>query len=299
MFWIIISIIIFVIAGAVLGLEENEYGRLVWKFKKKCLFALLAFILLVFGMIVRIPANTVGIKYNTFSGVQEETLSEGIKFKTLFDKVYKISTEVQTATLEDITSQTLDSQYVNTDLNIQYKVNETTAYQVFRNYRNLDRVNEQLIPNTVQRIVESVTTLYNVYDALGGSRNEIYQKIELALEEELSKYGIQFVAITINDMDAGEAIEGAIAKQAIAKQEVETAEQERQKAVIEAQAELEKSKLEAEAKVVAAEGEAKANKLLIQSLSEEVLEKEWIEKWNGVLPEVVGGDNTVIKGLTE
>ena len=43
---------------------------------------------------------------------------------------------------------------------------------------------------------------------------------------------------------------------------------------------------EAEAKklVVAAEAEAEANKLRTQALTPQVLEKAWIDKWDGKLP---------------
>lgn len=51
---------------------------------------------------------------------------------------------------------------------------------------------------------------------------------------------------------------------------------------------------EAQAKklIVAAEAEKKANKLRQQALTPAILEKMWIEKWDGTVPTVITGGNT-------
>lgn len=316
---LLIFVVILVIAAFIgLGLKlektsrevTNLYGgtktvtdkKLTWNLNKLQILAFIPCLFLLFGVVTRIPANSVGIQYSTFSGVKEDTLTEGMHTKSIFDKVYVISTEVQTKNLENITGQTKDSQYVNITMDVQYKVDSSTAFQVFREFRTLENVDKKLIANVVQRAVESVTTEYNVYDILGSAKNEVYAKIQEALKEDLSEKGISFYYINFIDVDAGEAIEGAITAQAVAKQAVETAEQERQKAeieaqkrVVEAQANLEKAKIEAETKLVEAQATSDANALLEESLNEKILQKLWIEKWNGQLPKfVTDGDNMMI-----
>ena len=51
---------------------------------------------------------------------------------------------------------------------------------------------------------------------------------------------------------------------------------------------------EAQAKklTVAAEAEKKANELRQQALTPAILEKMWIEKWDGTVPTVITGGNT-------
>ena len=284
--------------------DERTTTKWVWKIKKKQILAVIPVVLLLFGFFSKVPANSVGIQYSTFTGVKEDTLGEGMHVKSLFDKVYVISTEVQTKKLENITGQTKDSQYVNITMDVQYKVDSATAFQVFREFRNLDNVDSKLIANVVQRAVESVTTKYSVYDILGSAKNDVYNEIQMALKEDLAVKGISFYYINFVDVDAGPEIEAAIVAQAVAKQNVETAEQEKQKAeieaqkqVVQAQAELDAAKIEAETKVVEAEAAAKANKLLEQSLNKELLQKQWIEKWNGELPQYMTGDANVMVGL--
>lgn len=112
--WLIISIVVFVVLLFVLGVEVSEnselsmgnYRAISLKFKwnLKQFLALFALLLVIPGFIAWIPANTVGIVFSPFNGTSDITLSEGVSYKNVFDKVYKISTETQTMTLTDLTT---------------------------------------------------------------------------------------------------------------------------------------------------------------------------------------------------
>lgn len=302
MAWLIISIIIGLLLFIVFGAqtENDKYGDLQisgWKVNKKQFVSLLALIIMIPAFVTSIPANSVGIKYSMFTGTSKETLSEGFKFKSPFDKVYKISTETQTKTVENLTTQTMDAQYLTSSLDIKYKVNDSNAFVVFKQYKTLGKMSKNLIVPTTQRVLELVTTKYNVIDILGEKRSEVYSELSIALSDELAKYGVEFDSITINDMDAGDALEAAITAEAVAKKEVETAEQkllktqtEAKQKSVQAQAEQDAARIEAETKVIKAKADKDANELLNQSLSDKVLRKLWIEKWNGTTPTYYGGN---------
>lgn len=308
MFWLFLCVVTAIALAVVLGLttvertvikwgEERKVKGLGWKLSKKHIGCLLALLFLIPGFVTRVPANSVGIKYSPFSGTSEITLAEGFHAKNIFDKVYKISTEVQTMTVGNLTTQTEDAQFVTSTLDIKYKVNPTNAYLIFTQFRTLDKMSDTLIIPTTQRVLELITTNYNVMDVLGEKRSDIYRELEINLTEELAKYGVAFYSISITDMDAGEAIEAAITAEAVAKKAVETAEQEllkseteaKQKSVV-AKADQEAAKIKSETKIIEAEAEKKANELLQQSLTENILAEKWIEKWNGVSPAYYGGN---------
>lgn len=291
MLWLIIGIIVTIGLFVGLGIGENE-----WRFNLKQLFAILGLLLIIPGFVTRIPANSVGIIYSPFGGTKQETLSEGFHNKNILDKVYKISTEVQTMTVENLTTQTKDAQFLNSTLDIKYRVNTSNAYLVFTQFRTLKSMSENLIVPTTQRVLEHITTKYNVIDILGEKRNDVYSELELALSTEFEKYGVEFYSISISDMDAGEKLENAITDEAVAKKAVETAEQNLLKAQteakqksVQAQAEQDAAKIEAETKLIEAEAEKKANEMLNQSLSDDILQKEWIEKWDGHMPTYYSG----------
>ena len=247
-------------------------------FSPKKAVALLSLLILIPAFIAKVPANSVGIKYSPFSGTSENTLDEGFHTKNPFEKVYKISTEVQTMTVSNLTTQTKDAQYLTSILDIKYKVSNDNAFVIFKQYRTLDNMSKNLVVSTTQRVLEQVTTKYNVIDILGEKRSDVYAELETSLHEEFALYGVEFVSITINDMDAGERLENAITEEAVAKKAVETAEQEllkaetqaKQKSVT-AKAEQEAAKIEAETKIIQAQAEKEANELLQQSLNENIL----------------------------
>lgn len=295
MIWIILSVILAIVIFTVTGLDPYEHE---WRFAKKQFTTVLALLILVPGFITKVPANSVGIKYSAFTGTSENTVPEGIHMKNLFDKVYNISTEVQTVSVAGVTSQTKDAQYVASQLDVKYRVNPTNAYVVFKQFRTLKNLSDQMIAPTVQRVLELVTVKYNVIDILGEERGAVYQELEKSLTEEFDKYGIQFCSISIVDMDAGDAIENAITAEAVAKKAVETAEQELRKAQteakqksVQAQADQDAARISAETRIIQAEAEKKSNELVTQSLTRELLERQWISKWNGAVPVYYGGSD--------
>ena len=81
----------------------------------------------------------------------------------------------------------------------------------------MKNTSDNLIVPTTQRVLELVTTNYNIIDILGEKRSEIYAELDSKLSEEFEKYGISFDSISITDMDAGEALEKAISDEAVAK----------------------------------------------------------------------------------
>jgi regulator of protease activity HflC (stomatin/prohibitin superfamily) len=51
------------------------------------------------------------------------------------------------------------------------------------------------------------------------------------------------------------------------------------------------AKKQAEALIIKAKGEAESQKLLQQTLTSQLLQKQLIDKWDGTLPTVTGGNN--------
>lgn len=255
----------------------SEGYNLAWS-----LLGLLWLLLILFGFFTSVGANTVGIMYNPFKGgVQDEVLGEGFRWKSPFDKVYKISTEVQEFQFEQISVQTNDSQYINTILQLQVRIDREKAFEYFKKYggKNLDDI-KTIISNTTQKQLEKITTQYNIMEVLGEKRDEIVNKTLEEIKTELLNDGILVERIVLVDTDAGEKIEQAIQNEASAKKEAETAKYLKEKA-----------ELEGEAKVIEAQKEKEANELKQKTLTNEILTEKMIEKWNGILPTTMLGQD--------
>ena len=243
----------------------------------------------------RIPANTVGVRVSAFGGVQDTTLQTGYHFQIPFvDTVYTLPTSVQTKTMEKITTQTKDGQWLNTNIDVKYRVNKEKAMTVFSNYTTLDTVNDSVVSPAVQRAIESVTGNYDIYDILGNKRTEVYEMIDKALKDKFESYDLEFVSFTITDQDAGDEIETAIKNESVKQKEIDTAKQEKAKAEVEAETKKVQAQAEADTAVIKADGEAKANKIKSDSITDNLIrmkEAEAREKHGWV---TVNGANGVI-----
>lgn len=282
----LISIILVLLAiGMViaLGIIEKENGINTFKLNKRQLLAIIP-LLVALGMncITFVSANTVGVKYSAFNGTSKETLNEGLHFKTPFDKIYEIDTTVQERSVKAVMVQTNDAQFLTMNINVKYQVTTKDAFKVYKGYKTLDTLNKNIIANYAQQALSEVCTQYNIIDILGDKRNEVIQKSSELLKEKYANEGVTFKSLTVKDMDAGDEIEKAIKDEAVAKKEVETAEQKKQKA-----------QKEAETKLIEAQGEAEANAAKSTQLTDQILKEKIIEKWNGELSKVGGSNGTM------
>ena len=235
------------------------------------LFLVIGLILLPFS-IANVPANHVGVVYNGFGGgVQEKTLANGFYFKKpFFDKIYKIPTDVQTVNLDKVTTQTHDGQYIDTSVDVKYQILGDDALTVFKQFREVDRVNKELVKPVVQRAVEQVTVDYDVFDILGPKRNEVYKQINDNVRNELQKFVLTFKSLTILDSDAKDEIELAIQNEAVAQKAIDVAKQEQEKIKVENETKLLQAKTDAEKKSIEAQAEADANKVISSSVTNEM-----------------------------
>ena len=264
--------------------KKNEFGCVTFQWNTKGLLSIIPLGLLVFVQsICVIPSNTVGVKYSALHGTSKDTLKEGVHFVTPFvDKIYKIDTTVQERTDDNVSVQTKDAQWAKMQVNVKYEVSKSNAFKVYKQYKTMDALKDNIIGNYAQNAMNEVCSNYNIIDLLGDKRNEIINKATDILKQNLEKEGVTLKMLTIKDLDAGKKIEKAISDEAVAKKQVETAKQKQEKA-----------RTEAETKLIEAEGEANANEVKTKALTPEVLQEQWINKWDGKLPNVTDG-NTMI-----
>lgn len=281
-FSIIFTLILIVLLGISIDTDKEE---LHYKVRPRMAFGLLGLLIILFGCYTIVPANSVGIRYNPFNGgTQERTLGEGFYGKNPLEKIYVLSTKVEEFKFEKISIQTKDSQYVESILQVQARIDSSKASEYFKKHGNkkLDDI-KSIIANTLQKEFEKVTTTYNIMEVLGEKRDEIVNKTLSNVKEELLKDGIIIERIILVDTDAGAAVEKAIQDEAIAKKNAETAIYKKQKA-----------ETDGEAKVIAARKEKEANELLNKTLTKEILIQQYIDKWDGKLSVVSSDGKSII-----
>ena len=237
------------------------------------------------GCVKSVPTGHTGI-VTTFGKVENYTLESGVHFINPFSRVVKIDNRTQKATAE-LSAFSSDIQEVSVNYTINYCIDKKNAQNLYKTV-GLSYLDTVISP----KVIEDVKTVMARYTAenLVSSRTEVAQAIEELLIRDLAKYNIQVVATSIENLDFTDAFTDAVeAKQ--------VAEQNRWKTQTEAETQVIKAKAEADVKLIEAEATAQANDLLTESLTDDILNKLAIEKWDGVLPTYVT-DGSPLLGLS-
>lgn len=295
---ILIAFVIVFTALFVIGsFKVDKLGEFKFKINKfSFIFSSVSFIVLLFGMVARVPANSVAIVFDELSGVKQEIKSEGIHIKSIFEHYNIIPTDIKTKEVKGLTGQTKDAQWIKIEMDVKYRVSRQNALKVFLDFRTLDNVAESFITPIAQRSIESVTTKYNVIEVLGEKRNEVYSLIETEVKNRLAASGIEFVSLVLTDTDAGTAIESAIEQEAVAKKAVETALQVQARAQIEADTKVLQAEAAARVAIIEAQAQADANVLLSKSITPEILSRMEMEariKWGWIT--ITGTEGLIVQ----
>lgn len=220
----------------------------------------------------------------TLGKVEENVLQEGFHFKIPFiQEIVKIDNrivklEVQTEAFSK------DLQTVETTLAINYRVDTKKSYSIYKNvgagYENV------LVVPAVNEVLKAISASYTAEESVT-NRALISDGLVEGLNKKLNDSGLYITDVNIIDFDFSDAFIQAIEEKQVAQQKLLTAETEKQTAIAKAEAEAETIKIKAEA-------EAKANKVLSESITNNIIEYNKVEKWNGELPQVTGGSGTLI-----
>lgn len=270
------------------------------KTMKKIILGVVGFFLLttLFFSCERIDAGHVGVKvnlYGTGKGVDDVTECTGMVFYNPFTtKIYEFPTYIQHKEYKDENSFSVNSKdgsefHVSPIVN--YSVKREKVPFIFGKYRReLADIEEGFLKTAIYEAFRIVTNSYNA-DLLISSRQEFDAKVRKALEDQLQPEGFILSQFTSNLVypetfkKAIEAKNNAVQSALMAENQVKTAE---------AQAKIKIATAEgnAQAMLTAAKAEAEANSLKQKTITPMLLQLEWINKWNGKLPETMLGDKT-------
>lgn len=226
----------------------------------------------------KIPRGCVGSIYSISGGTSDEVLTEGWHIVAPNKKVteYSVATEQLLMTKDkrdesknrESFNATCKDGVLNVDLEMSYHFNSEDIPTIAKRYRGLsgeDIVNTR-IKSKVKTYVNEVTSEYTILDAYMDKKTELNRDLTQHLQESLEPYGIVVESATLPRTEPDKTIKKAINERSRKAQEIESAKQE-----------LEKQKIEAETKRVKAEGEAKANEILTESITPELLKKMEME----------------------
>lgn len=234
-----------------------------------------------------IPTGHTGV-VTTFGKVEDYTFEAGVHLKMPFSDVIYMDNRTQKDSL-DMSCFSSDIQEVSVTYTLNYRIQTGNAQTIYKTIGK-DYFDKVVTP-CIQESLKTITAKYDAEDLIS-TRANLAKEVEDDLAQKLQKYNIELVSTAIENMDFTDAFTNAVEEKQVAAQKKLKAQTEAEQKIIEAEA-------AAKAKLIAAEAEAKANTTISKSLTDDVLYQQWLEKWDGNLPQVAGSDaNVIIDGLT-
>lgn len=258
----------------------------------------------------RVPVGYEGVVY-TMSGVSDTTLQQGwhvvspskhVKMFTVGNEQLILSKDSRKGSEADDSFKvsTSDDASISISFQMSYRFKSDTLVDTYKKFKGMN--GEDIVNNRVKAVLKSkvseVTTDYSMMDIYSGNRSEINNKITEYLSKAFqNEFGIEVMDASIIDVHPDDKLKKAIDSRVTALQKKQQAKAEQETVKVEAETKLIKAQNEAAIKVAKAEAEAKANKLVSNSITDELIKMKEAEarlKFGWV--EVQGSDVVTVKG---
>ena len=255
-------------------------------------------LLIVFSLFVRctrVDSAEIGIKFNKLSLTEQGTLdatpvSGYVFYCPITTDVYTYETRVRQANYTPFTVQTKDGSKFNMDPLLNYRILRERAIDVFAKYRrSLDYIEESYMKTAIYDAYRINANKYTA-DELIANRARFEDDVKSMLDTTLNREGFHVEQFT-SQIEPPKSLTDMINAKNAAVQAALKAENEVKKAEADAKIAVAKAEGDARAMRVKADAEAYYNRTISASLSNMIIQEDWIEKWDGHLPQVQGGSN--------
>jgi regulator of protease activity HflC (stomatin/prohibitin superfamily) len=254
---------------------------------------------LLFSCREKVDAGNIGIlvsQYGSEKGVQDIGLVPGSTWYNPFtEDVYQFPTFVQHKEYEEFSVNAKDGSEFKVNPSVNYAIQSDKVPAIFRKYRkDLGRLEDGIIKTTVKEAYRVTINNYTS-DVLMSSRDRFEQEVAIYLKKELGSEGFIVEQIT-SGLKPPQGIIDAINGKNKAVQDAMRIDNEVKSTEAEAKKKVAKAEGDASALKIQADAEAYANKARLSSLTPLLIQQQFIEKWNGVLP-VYGSTPTLMKSI--
>ncbi|HJY63318.1 MAG TPA: prohibitin family protein [Ignavibacteria bacterium] len=232
-------------------------------------------LVVILSSIVQVGPGEVGVQ-TLFGSVQERVLYSGLNLVNPLVDVENMDIKTQSYTMsiaqdegnlandDAITALSMDGLTIKLDVTIWYRLSESDAPQVFRTI-GLDYV-PKIVRPAIRTALRDISVLYSATDIYSGKRDEFTGGVTKNIEEAFKGRGIVLERVLLRNVELPEKVRAAI-------DEKIASEQRAQQMVYV----LQKEKQEAERKRVEAQGISDYNRIVSQSITDQVLQLKGIE----------------------
>lgn len=186
-----------------------------------------------------------------------------------------------------VDTNTSDGQQVDVYYTIRFSVDPTMATYVAQNIGGENALVEKIVKTESRIWARNIPREFEANQLYTGNVVEVQNKIADSLRSTFEENGIILDSVGIREIKFKEDYINAIEAKQIEAVKIETAKNQ-----------AEAAKFKKDQTITEAEAEAEKQRLLQESLSSQVLQNKFYEKWNGVLPNVISGDNQLLMNIT-
>lgn len=255
----------------------------------------------------RIDAGYEGIqvnKYGSEKGVDQIVQVTGaVWYNKIREDIYEVPIFMQDYNYEEMEFKTADMMPTSISAGVQVRLPEGQTPALFVKYRNYfekGTVNlDQVIYKHVRKAFSNAVGDYKAEELIT-KKEEFAKTAEEEVVATLGKLGFIVEGVfLLGDPSLPQAIQAQVSKKIEADQIAQQKENELRQAEADAAKLIAKSQGEAEAAVIQAKADAEVYLLQTRNLSNAILEKMYIEKWNGDYGtgNVYGAGTNIMKNL--
>ena len=240
---------------------------------------------------IQIPHRWVQTGRQSWSGEWRPSATLIVVERKPVSRSWNSGTSTDTST-SAIFGETSDAIGIYVGMNCTAMIEEKDAAKFLYRYNNTPL--ETIIDTDIKKMVEdrfNIETAKYTSTELSAKKGEIMEAVKAYVIDYFKDYGITITVLGMKEGISYEnpAIQAAIDEKFASEQQLVIQQNKNE-------ANIAKAEAEARALILAAEAQAEANRILAESLTDEILAQMYYEKWDGKLPYLYGADgNTLIQ----
>jgi len=258
----------------------------------------------------KVPSGYVGVKIyelGSSKGVDHEVLGVGKYYIGYNEQLFLFPTFQINYTFtksategspenEEFTFQTKEGMECSVDIGVAIHFNTNKVSIMYQTYRKgVDEIRSIVVRNEIRDVLNKKASNLPVESVYGEGKASLIENVQKVVKADLDSTGIIIDKLyLIGSIRIPDKVKAALDSKVEMTQDAQKAENEVKKAEAEAKIKIAKANGDAQSTIINAKAQATANQLLSASLTQTLVNYNAIDKWDGKLPQVSGGNTPFI-----
>jgi prohibitin 1 len=248
---------------------------------KRLVIGAVSFVILVTGWFAfteTISQGHAGVVFSKSSGVQEETLPQGFTFVNPLHKITEYPVSTETINYEQLPLATMDGKPLNVDITVEYFNNVEKLPYIYNKFKGQkpEAIEQNWLKSRAKDSALEVTSKYTILEVFQ-NREKIKTEILEQFAKDVKEHGFVIENVVFGTPQPDENTAKAIQAVVDAQQDLEKIKIDKQKATELAEKALIEAQGKANAEIEEARGISEANRIVSESITENILKMEEIK----------------------